>query len=44
VFDHFSKYHIKILLEDFNVKLGRDDIFKPTNGNESLHEDSYEWC
>jgi len=23
VFDHFSNYHMKILLEDFNVKVGR---------------------
>jgi hypothetical protein len=22
VFDHFPKYHMKILLEDFNTKLG----------------------
>jgi exonuclease III len=38
VFDKFPKYHIKILLGDFNAKLGREDIFKPTIGNESLHE------
>jgi hypothetical protein len=38
VFDKFLKYHIKILLGDFNVKVGREDIFKPTIGNESLHE------
>jgi hypothetical protein len=29
---------MKILLGDFNVKLGREDTFKPTIGNESLHE------
>jgi hypothetical protein len=29
---------MKILLGDFNAKVGRDDIFKPTIGNESLHE------
>jgi hypothetical protein len=29
---------MKILLGDFNVKVGRKDIFKPTIGNESLHE------
>jgi hypothetical protein len=40
VFDHFPKYHMKILLGDFNAKLWREDIFKPTIGNESLHEDS----
>jgi hypothetical protein len=38
VFDKFPKYHMKILLRDFNPKLGREDIFKPTVGNESLHE------
>jgi hypothetical protein len=37
VFDQFPKYHTKILL-DFNAKVGREDIFKPTIGNESLHE------
>jgi len=39
-FDHFPKYHMKNLLGDFNVKLGREDIFKLTIGNESLHQDS----
>jgi hypothetical protein len=38
VFDKFPKYHMKILLGDFNAKVGRKDIFKPTIGNESLHE------
>jgi hypothetical protein len=40
VFDHFPKYHMKILLGDFNAKVGREEIFKPTIGNESLHQDS----
>jgi hypothetical protein len=40
VFDHFPKCHVKILLGDFNAKEGRENIFKPTIGNESLHEDS----
>ena len=40
VFSHFPKYHMKNLLGDFNVKLGREDIFKLTIGNESLHQDS----
>jgi hypothetical protein len=31
---------MKILLGDFNAKLGRVDIIKPTIGNESLHQDS----
>jgi hypothetical protein len=38
VFGTFPKYHMKILLRDFNAKVGREDIFKPTTGNESLHE------
>jgi hypothetical protein len=38
VFDKFPKYHMKILLSDFNAKIGREDIFKLTTGNESLHE------
>jgi hypothetical protein len=29
---------MKILLGDLNAKVGREDIFKPTTGNESLHE------
>ena len=40
VFDHFPKYDMKILLGDFNAEVGRDNIFKPTKGNESLHQDS----
>jgi hypothetical protein len=31
---------MKILLGDFNVKVGRENIFKPTVGKESLHHDS----
>ena len=29
-----------ILLGDFNAKVGRENIFKPTTGNESLCQDS----
>jgi hypothetical protein len=39
-FDHFPKYHMKILLGDFNAKVGRQNIFKPTLGNDRLHQDS----
>jgi hypothetical protein len=37
VFDRFPKYRTKILV-DFNAKVGREDIFKLTIGNETLHE------
>ena len=29
---------MKILLVDINAKLGREDIFKPIIGQESLHQ------
>jgi hypothetical protein len=38
VFNKFPKHHVKILLGDFNAKVGKEGIFKPTIGNESLHE------
>jgi hypothetical protein len=40
VFDQFPSYHMKILLGVFNAKVGREDIFKPIIGKESLHEAS----
>jgi hypothetical protein len=40
VLDKFPKYHTKILLGDFIAKVGREDISKPSIGNESLHETS----
>jgi hypothetical protein len=40
VCDQFPRYNMKILMGDFNAKVGREDIFKPTIGNESLHEAS----
>ena len=40
VFYHFTKYHMKILLGDFNAKVAREIIFKPAIGQESLHQDS----
>jgi len=39
-FCHFPKYHMKILLGDFNAIVGRENIFKLTIGNERLHQDS----
>jgi hypothetical protein len=38
IFDKFPKYHMKILLGDFNAEVGRDEIFKLTIRNESLHK------
>jgi endonuclease/exonuclease/phosphatase family metal-dependent hydrolase len=38
VFDRFPKYHMKILLGDFNAKVGREDIFTSKIRHESLHE------
>jgi len=40
MFDHFSKYHMKMLLGDLNAKVRRENIFKSTIGQESLHQDS----
>jgi hypothetical protein len=39
-YKEFRKYHMNILLKDFSAKVGREDIFKPTVGNESLQETS----
>ena len=39
VFDHFPKYHMKILVGDFNAKVRRGNIVKLTIRNESLHQD-----
>ena len=36
VFNHFPKYHMKMLLGDFNAKVGTENIFKPTIGQLSL--------
>jgi hypothetical protein len=38
VFDQFPRYDMEIVLGDFNTKVGRENICKPTMGNESLHE------
>jgi len=31
---------MKVMLGDFNAKLGRKDNLKPRTGNESLHQES----
>jgi hypothetical protein len=38
VLDKLTKYHVKIFLRYFDAKVGREDNFKPTIGNESSHE------
>jgi hypothetical protein len=40
IFSKFTKYNVKISLGYFSATVGREDIFKPTAGNESLHESS----
>jgi hypothetical protein len=40
VFDQFPRYHMNILMRDFNAKVGREDIYKPIIISESLHEAS----
>jgi hypothetical protein len=42
VFDQFPRYHMKILLGDFNAKVRLEDIFKPIICNVSLHEASHD--
>jgi len=38
VFYQFLKHHTKILLGDFTVNVGPEDIFKPTTEYEILHK------
>jgi hypothetical protein len=38
VFDKLPKYHMIFFFRYFNAKVAREGIFKPTVGNESLHE------
>jgi hypothetical protein len=38
VFYQFPRYNMNILLDDFNARVGRQDIFRPAIGNESLYE------
>ena len=40
VFEYFCQYNMKILSRDCNAKSGSEEIFKPTFGNESVHQDS----
>jgi exonuclease III len=38
VFDQFPMYDMKFLGGNFNAKVGWENIFKPTIGNDSLHD------
>jgi exonuclease III len=38
VFDQFPRYNMNILLGNFNAKVGKEDILKPTSRNDSSHE------
>ena len=40
MFDKLPTFHTKILLGDFNAKLGREDNFKLTIGKEIKYKDS----
>lgn len=40
VYFRFTKYLRNILLGDFSKNLGREDVFKLIDGNESLYETS----
>jgi hypothetical protein len=38
VFDQCPRHDMKIILGHFSAKVGRENIFKPTIGNENFHE------
>ncbi|XP_018339777.1 PREDICTED: craniofacial development protein 2-like [Trachymyrmex septentrionalis] len=38
--DQLPNDYMKIVVGDFNAKIGKEDIFRPTIGLESLHEES----
>ena len=38
--NQIANSYIKIILGDFNSKAGKEDIYKPTIGNESLHNET----
>ena len=40
VLDLFAEHRMEILLGEFNAKVAKEYIFKPTSGYESLHQDS----
>jgi len=40
IYDNIPRRIQKIILGDFNAKVGREDVFRPTIGRENLHEES----
>jgi len=38
--NQIAKLDIKIMLGDFNAKVDKESIYKPTIGNESLHNET----
>jgi len=40
VYDRLPTHSIKIFLGDFNAKVGRETMYRPTIGKDSLHENS----
>jgi hypothetical protein len=38
IFDQFHRHSMTILLGDFSMQVGREDIFKLTIGNSSLYD------
>ena len=40
IYDVTPKYDIKIVLGDFNAKIGKETTFRPTIGKESLHKET----
>lgn len=40
VWDLIPNYCVKIVLGDFNAKVGREEMYQPTIGRESLHDRS----
>jgi hypothetical protein len=40
VLNQFPKYHVTILLWEFNAKEGKENVFKMTFENDSLHKNN----